>query len=175
MNIFYLDKNPKVAARMHNNKHVVKMILETAQLLSTAHRVLDGEQYIDTSSGRRIKRWKLTSDKEDFLYKATHINHPSAVWVRESKENYEWTFNLFNALMLEYTYRYGKHHKCEFLRYHLIDLPKNISYDKFTEPPQAMPEYCKIPGDSVQAYRTYYILEKSSLAQYTRRNKPEWL
>lgn len=175
MNIFYLDNNPKVAARMHNNKHVVKMILETAQLLSTAHRFLDGEQYIDASSGRRIKRWKLASNKEDYLYKATHINHPSAVWVRESKENYEWTFNLFNNLMEEYTYRYGKHHACEFLRHHLIDLPENIPNSSFTEPPQAMPDYCKIPGDSVQAYRKYYILEKSNMLQYTRRNKPEWL
>lgn len=175
MNIFYLDKNPKVAAEMHNNKHVVKMILETAQLLSTAHRVLDGEQYIDASSGRRIKRWKLNDYRELKMYKATHINHPSAIWVRQSKQNYNYLANMFYHLCKEYTYRYGKQHKCESMLDNLLEFPKNISDTAFTEPPQAMPEYCKIPGDSVQAYRTYYILEKSNMLQYTRRNKPEWL
>ena len=176
MNIFYLDKNPKVAARMHNNKHVVKMILETAQLLSTAHRVLDGEQYIDASSGRRIKRWKINSPEVDAaLYKATHINHPSAKWVRESNSNYNWLFNLFISLLDEYTYRYGKHHKCEFLKPYLHKSPKNILISELTDMPQCMPEYCQVPGDSILAYRQYYLKEKTNMLIYTKRNKPEWI
>lgn len=175
MNIFFLDKNPRVAAKMHCDKHVVKMILETAQLLCTAHRVLDGEEYIDSSSGRKIKRWKVDENRDDILYKATHINHPSAKWVRESKENYDWTFSLFHSLTNEYFYRYGKHHKCEGLHYHLIDTPKNISNNSFTEPPQAMPDYCKVENNSVQAYRNYYINEKSRMLNYTKRNKPNWI
>ena len=84
MNIFYLSHNTQECAEMHVDKHVVKMILEYSQLLSTAHRVLDGVEYIDNSSGRKIKRWKLNwSAFEDTLYKATHINHPSAVWCRQ--------------------------------------------------------------------------------------------
>ena len=80
MNIFYLDPDPKTCAQMHCDKHVTKMIIEYSQLMSTAHRVIDGEEYIDNSSGRKIKRWKLSDIREDVLYKATHINHPSAIW-----------------------------------------------------------------------------------------------
>ena len=81
MNIFALHLEPKTCAEMHVDKHVVKMILEYSQLLSTAHRVLDGQQYVDDSSGRRIKRWKLNNSfaGDKLLYKATHINHPSAI------------------------------------------------------------------------------------------------
>ncbi len=81
MNIFALHLEPKTCAEMHVDKHVVKMILEYSQLLSTAHRVLDGQQYVDDSSGRRIKRWKLNNSfaGDSLLYKATHINHPSAM------------------------------------------------------------------------------------------------
>lgn len=175
MNIFFLDKNPQVAAKMHCNKHVVKMILETAQLLSTAHRILDGELYIDSSSGRKIKRWKLDSSRGTSLYKATHINHPSSQWVRESSENYKWLFRLFVNLCDEYTFRYNKQHKTELLKYHLIHLPDNIPEGQFTEPPQAMPGYCKVQGDSVQAYRNYYINEKSRMLQYTNRELPEFI
>ena len=84
MNIFYLDTNPIKAAELHCDKHVVKMIIEYAQLMSTAHRVLDGELYEDrTANNRRIKRWRLNNnDMENVVYKASHINHPSAIWTR---------------------------------------------------------------------------------------------
>lgn len=176
MNIFFLDKDAKLAAKMHCDKHVVKMILESAQLLSTAHRVLDGKQWIDSSSGRKIKRWKLDDDfRESALYKATHINHPSAVWVRESKQHYDYLFDLFFHLCREYTYRYGKIHKCDSMFSALLQYPKNLADNGFTEPPQAMPEYCRIPGDSVQAYRNYYIKEKTSMLKYTKREAPMWI
>jgi CHAD domain-containing protein len=175
MNIFYLDKDPVKSAEYHCDKHVVKMILELAQLLSTAHRVLQGELYIDASSGRKIKRWKLRSNLETVLYKATHINHPSAVWVRESAEHYRYTYELFRALCKEYTYRYGKVHATEVKLLHVLkDTPEDIPEVSFIEPPQAMPEYCRVRGDSVQAYRKYYLTEKRSMLQYKIRNKPDW-
>ena len=116
MNIFYLDRDVTKCAEYHNDKHVVKMILEYAQLLSTAHRVLDGKEYIDASSGRKIKRWRLEDTSlEGCLYKATHVNHPSAVWVRQSNNNYNWLVCLFQSLLSEYTHRYGKIHSCDRL------------------------------------------------------------
>jgi hypothetical protein len=92
MNIFYLDRDPVIAAQMMCDKHVVKMILESAQMLSTAHRVLDGDEYANKMG----------------LYKLAHKNHPSTIWVRTSSENYRWLFNHYDALMQEYTYRYDK-------------------------------------------------------------------
>lgn len=175
MNIFFLDRNPKLAAMYHNDKHVVKMVVETAQLLSTAHRVLDGEMYIDETSGRKIKRWRIHDYREDILYKATHINHPSASWVRESSSNYEYTYNLFCALCDEYTYRYGKIHEShKRLRNVLSTAPKNIQISEMTNPPQAMPDYCK-DDDTVMAYRNYYRNEKFEMSIYTKRDIPKWM
>lgn len=175
MNIFYLDSNPEKSAKYHNDKHVVKMILEYAQLLSTAHRVLDGTEYFDLSSNnRKIKRYKLNDDREQKLYKATHVNHPSAAWVRESTENYYWLYKMFHTLCNEYTYRYGKVHKSSELLLPLGFYPKNLKEGKRTKVPQAMPDYCK-DEDPVIGYRTYYILEKSKINKYTKRKIPDWL
>jgi len=175
MNIFYLDKDPITCAQMHCDKHVVKMIIELAQLLSTAHRVLDGEEYIDASSNRKIKRWRLNNSYENILYKATHVNHPSAVWVRESEQNYIYTYNLFVALCDEYTFRYNKVHMTDTkLRKVLATTPRNSVSSGFTQPAQAMPEHCK-DADSVTAYRKYYILEKKDILSYKKRNVPIWI
>lgn len=177
MNIFYLDKDPRAAAIAHCDKHVVKMILETAQLLSTAHRVLDGEEYIDASSGRKLRRWRiLDSDREERLYKATHVNHPSAIWVRANNYNYMWAVDLLFALCEEYTYRYGKHHKTYLEVSAFVAFPpdKILEATECTEIPQAMPDECKVPGDAVAAYRKYYIQHKSEIATWTRRPQPEW-
>ena len=89
MNIFYLSPDEMVAAQMHCDSHCSKMIIEYAQLMSTAHRVLDGEEYYGrTKNNRRIKRWlHPDADLEDTLYKASHINHPSGIWVRQSRAN----------------------------------------------------------------------------------------
>ena len=100
MNIFYLDHDVTKCAEMHNDKHVVKMILEYAQLLSTAHRVLDGT-LIDgySKTGRKQKRYVLSGNLDSILYASTHINHPSAVWVRQSDKNYSWLFEMFESLL----------------------------------------------------------------------------
>lgn len=176
MNLFYLHKDPVECAKMHCDKHTVKMILELAQMLSTAHRFLDGKEYIDQGkNGRKIKRWFLDGDIENILYKATHLNHPSAKWVRETSENYIFTYALFLALCEEYTFRYKKTHLTQIkLQDALSILPKNIVIGSMTEVPQAMPEYCRRPC-SIDAYRNYYITEKSSILQYTNRDVPEFI
>ena len=157
MNIFYLDRDPVIAAQIMCDKHVGKMILELAQKLSTTHRVLDGDKIADSKG----------------LYKMAHKNHPSTIWVRTNSSNYQWLSEHMNALMKEYTYRYGKHHATERLIHSLWEFPKNITHGDFTDPPQCMPDYCK-SEDTVSAYQTYYILEKSYFAKWKSRATPEW-
>ena len=175
MNIFYVDHNPVTAAQSLVDSHVVKMILESAQLLSTAHRVLDGVEYIGTSaSGRKAKRWRLPDVRENFMYSATHINHPSAVWCRQSNDNYMWLFAHFMGLLNEYTYRYEKNHKCESLAQFLGKMPTNITVKPFTDPTPAMPEEY-ICQTSLESYRTYYRLAKVHLHKWKNRQRPEWM
>jgi len=178
MNIFYLDHDVTKCAEMHNDKHVVKMILEYAQLLSTAHRVLDGVELSGLSaSGRKKKFWTLADSRDYTLYKATHINHPSAVWVRQSDKNYLWLANMLVALCEEYTYRYGKVHKTErdgLVNVLLKNIPNNIADSNFTQPTPAMPDEVKISGDSIKSYRNYYINNKTHLASWKKRSTPGW-
>ena len=156
MNIFYLHPNPQTAARMHCDKHCVKMILEYAQLLSTAHRVLDGD------------------DANPNLYKIAHKNHPSTIWTRSSKQHYKWLFRLFRKLNIEYGIRYGKVNKSwEKLNGILKFPPKSIKDNGWVDPPQCMPDYCK-KSDTVEAYRNYYILEKKRFATWKNNQEPEW-
>ena len=176
MNIFHLSIDTKDAARMHLDKHVVKMIIEYAQLMSTAHRVLDGEEYYDkTANGRRIKRWRMSNHVlESTLYKASHVNHPSGIWTRETASNYRYLYAMWKELCKEYTYRYGKIHltqsKLEGL---LSKAPKNIPQGAMTEFAQVMPDYCK-RDNAIEAYRFYYINEKHKFAKWTKREVPYW-
>ena len=157
MNIFFLHLDPKTCAQMHVNKHVVKMILETAQLLCTAHHLhpnLLG--YIPP-------------------YKMTHKNHPSAIWTRESMSNYKWLCELGKELCIEYTYRYGKIHKSEkYIDDLMLNLP-DIEDKGFSEPRQAMPDIYKDENDSLEAYRNYYFFEKVDLHSWKNREKPFWI
>ena len=185
MNIFYLNNDPKICAEMHLDKHVVKMILEYAQLLSTAHRVLDGTVSTRLSkSGRKQQYYPLADERDNFLYSATHVNHPSAVWVRYSYENYEWLYKLFIALLDEYTHRYGRIHATARLIDALytppIHIPKGIG---FTEPTPAMPNEVKVLRevatdryeiDSIKSYHKYYIHNKVHIAKWTKREMPLW-
>ena len=182
MNIFYLDKNPQKCAQMHVDKHCVKMILEYAQLLSTAHRVLDGVLTTGLSqSGRKRQLYILQDDLDKILYSATHINHPSAVWCRQSAANYMWLAELLEECCKEYTYRYGKIHKVEssgLMQILKNIFPINIANKPFTEPTPAMPEECKVPGDSIKSYRNYYMMNKSHLwswkGKINKREVPFW-
>jgi hypothetical protein len=169
MNIFYLDHDPMVAAQAMTDKHVVKMILESAQLLCAAHRVLDGESVIQLSAnGRRLTRYSHPT-LDDVLYKSTHINHPSGVWVRESKANYLWLYEHFLALCAEYTNRYKKVHATyEKLGALLNTPPLAIVSSPFTPITLAMPAPYHLPNP-VEAYRYYYESEKlSSLKDIAR-------
>ena len=137
MNVFYLSNDVKECAELHCDKHVVKMILECAQLLSTAHHVFE-------------------SAVAEEVYKKTHVNHPSAVWIRESDTHYNYVYKLMLALGTEYTNRYHKHHltikKMEEL---LSQPPEGIPQAGWQDPPQCMPDECK-HKDTTVAYMTYY-------------------
>lgn len=177
MNIFYLHNNPKTCAEMHVDKHCVKMILEYAQLLSTAHRVLDGT-LVDgySKTGRKQKRYILSDDLDTVLYSATHINHPSAIWVRQSEQNYRWLFTLFCELLDEYTYRYSKTHATSRLLTVLARPPENIPMDvRFTEPTPAMPDQYKVAGDSIKSYHNYYLGDKTRMFSWKNRPQPSFV
>ena len=182
MNIFYLDNHPQTCAEMHVDKHCIKMILEYAQLLSTAHRVLDGVLTTGLSeSGRKQQRYILSDERQQMLYSATHINHPSAVWVRQSTANYMWLAELLEECCREYSYRYGKIHKVEssgLMQILKNVFPINISDKPFTEPTPAMPDECKVPGDALQSYRNYYVMNKGHLwswkGKINSRSEPQW-
>lgn len=177
LNIFYIHTNPVIAAQQMVDRHVVKMILESAQLLSTAHRVLDGREIAGKSkSGRNAKRWVLNDARENVLYTATHINHPSAVWCRQSVENYTWLVEHMYALMDEYTYRYEKKHKCSGeLSYMLQSPPENLETYDWTPMPSCMDVQYIISTDPVTNYRNYYLHGKNSLHAWKKRNPPEWI
>lgn len=179
MNIFVLNKNPVICAQQHCDKHVVKMILESCQLLSTAHRILDGEQYIKLSkNNRKLKAWKLLDEREELLCAASHVNHPCGIWCRENSTNYMWLHNLTVELAKEYTHRYGKHHLYERngLIEELANIPANIELSDYLTPQtwaQAMPEEHK-RDNVVEAYQTYYLKEKERMLVWTSRDTPDW-
>ena len=149
MNIFYLNSDPTISAQKQYNKHVVKMILESAQLLCSAHHVLESDIEVP--------------------YKLTHKNHPSSLWARESFENYSWLYAHFIALGEEYTKRYKKTHltiiKCKDV---LLFPPSKIPKVGFTNMPQCMPEEYMVIGDSVKAYRKYYLGDKFKICNLAK-------
>jgi hypothetical protein len=158
------------------DKHVVKMIVESAQMLSTAHRVLDGSPTIRVSSkGRNIKHWKHpNSDMDRMLCLPTMVNHPCTKWVMQSSDNYEWLYDHGIELLRQYTLRYDKVHSMQALYMnYLIDHPTNISVDKQTPFAQAMPEQYRC-SDAVTAYRNYYIGEKKRFAKWAKTPTPSW-
>lgn len=179
MNIFYLHEDPTICAQHHCDKHVVKMAVEYAQLLSTAHRVIDGKHwYGRTTTGRRISRFFHDDpDMNTQLYKASHLKHPSALWVRQSDQNYTWLFDMWTALSNEYTHRYGRvHESFRKLEYYLLLPPKNIAKGGFTQPTPAMGHspISIVEGDSLMSYHNYYWNEKRRFAKWTNRRPPEW-
>ena len=145
-----LDENPEVAASYHCDKHM-KMILEAAQMLSTAH-------------------WQCGSSAP---YKESYVNHPCNRWVRESLSNYRWLQKLGMSLCREYTKRYGRIHatqeKLEWLGEHEPDIP-DVGLTRFA---QAMPEEYRC-SDAVTAYRKYYVGDKSRFAKWKMGNIPGW-
>jgi len=158
MNIFILDLDVKKCAEYHVDKHVVKMILETAQLLCGVHHMTA----------------QVTAQVTAHVpYKLSHKNHPCSIWARESLTNYLYLCELGLELCKEYTYRYGKRHKSQdVIEWCLINKP-NIEDKGFTEPAKAMPEQYKVKS-VVESYRNYYRGEKSGFAKWKNRKVPSW-
>ena len=152
MNIFVLDKDPRIAAQYHNDRHVVKMILETAQILSTINHKYGVEA----------------------PYKATHHNHPCVLWAEQSTANYEWLVTLGFALCNEYTHRYNKIHKSVEALVATAFPPEDLPVGELTPFAQAMPDDCK-DIDAVVAYRKYYNQHKQDLASWKNRPTPAWV
>ena len=158
MNIFYFYNCPKKSAQAQPDKMLVKMPLETAQMLCTAHRELDGDEYAD----------------EVGLYKRAYWNHPCTIWARERQGNYTWLYKHFIALGDEYKYRYGREHaSITKLKIPLLKVPDNIVDKKMTSVAQAMPEEYK-DENPITAYRNYCINEKHYAKWERGRDKPSW-
>lgn len=152
MNIFVLDKNITKSAQYHVDKHIVKMPLETAQMLCTAHQL----------------------NSNNAPYKATHINHPCNVWVRKTLDNYLWLVDFGLELCKEYTYRYGKVHKCQkVIKWCKQNLP-NLSDNGLTRFAEAMPDEYKTK-DPIDSYRNYYASDKQHLFSWKKREEPWWI
>jgi hypothetical protein len=180
MNLFILDKDPVKAAQLQCDKHVVKMIVESAQMLSTVHRMLDGkEERRPSKSGKTMSRyWSLPDSRESILYKAVHMHHPCTVWTAQSNNNYNWHWVHFAALCDEYHYRYGKVHSTDkLLREALKELPRNIPIGNLTSQPLAMksnPE-CIDYSDVVGSYRKFYQTKQARFKMvWSKRDVPSW-
>ena len=181
MNLFILDLDPVKAAQLQCNKHIPKMVVESAQMLSTAHRILDGHSIKAASkSGKsQVKVW-LHPDPymNHILYKAVHSAHPCTAWTMASAMNYGWHYAHFTALCDEYTHRYGKVHLTDtLLREKLSLMPKNIKYGPMTPFALAMksnPE-CMFKDDPVRSYRAFYQTKQERFKMvWTKREIPEW-
>ena len=162
MNIFFIDKCPVISAMQLCDKHVVKMILETAQMCSTAiHEFGLGNEPLLNN-----------------IYKSAYKNHPMTVWVRENEANMLWAVLHGLSIGREYKYRYGKDHKStailENISQYMFHDNFDVDYTLHTEPPQCMPEMYK-RLDYVEAYRAYYIDAKSTILTWTKRKRPEWV
>lgn len=152
MNIFVLDKHIDKCAEYHCDKHVVKMILESVQMLCTV----------------------LNKKGISTPYKSTHINHPCVLWTERSFANFSWLKDLAVALNNEYRFRFEKEsdHKSISVLHEI----SNYDFENpgLTEFAQTMPEKYKFPGDPVRAYRQFYLGEKMAFAKWTKRSIPHW-
>ena len=162
MNIFFLSLNPHICATFYVDRHVVKIILEIAQMLCAAHHEHPVDDYTPP-------------------YKSTHLNHPMTRWIRESLQNYVWAVKHGLALCREYTRRYKKVHGCQETLSDLYEYTPDIPSHGFITPPQCMPDHCK-SRSVVEAYRRYYNTEKRHLFHlksgkhcWKTREIPDWI
>lgn len=152
MNIFVLDCDPEICASYHCDKHVLKMIVETSQLLSNCF------------------------PEETSPYVHTHMNHPVAKWVRETSENYKWTYRLLYHLIREYRRRWpGRDHACQRLLGTFLDIPKELQQAEMTRFALAMPDEMK-SDDPVASYREYYWSKLADMEmKWTTRQIPNFM
>lgn len=152
MNIFVLNKCPFKSAQLMCDKHVVKMVLESAQLLSTAHHF---------------------HQSPIIAYKPTHAKHPCTLWTQNTDKNYHWLFYHWIGLMNEYTYRYNKVHSCAYLINELYINPCTKGpLEKFA---LAMPDEHKVYEDPIDCYHSYYNSKPPFITKYTKRDVPFFL
>lgn len=158
MNIFAVHENPIISAHQLCDKHVVKMIVEGCQMLSTIHRMASSHV--------------LYAPVE--LYKQSFMNHPCTIWARESVDNYKWLALHTYELSNEYTRRYGKVHKAhDMTKWFINHVPHFIKLEFLTPFAQAMPDKYK-NRNPIEAYRNYYIYEKSRFAKWKFCDPPQW-
>ena len=181
MNIFVLDRDPIVAGSYHCDKHVLKMIIETGQMLSTAHWIL----WLDKLEKTR-KDFRLVRDMKEYLkdhvpkdcqpeWNLTHQNHPCSVWVRSSVANYFWALRLMRSLLDQYTKRYKKIHKSECnYKWLSKNIPPNIPNISLTDHPICMPDDCKISKNPIECYQEYYRIHKRYMAKWKTLEPPWW-
>lgn len=155
-----MDDDPVLAAQYQCNKHATKMTLESAQMLSTAHRILDGDA------------------APEECYRIAHKNHPCTLWTMQSSSNYEWHYQHFVALANEYTYRYGNIHLSFAKLGHVLqNLPKNIRIGPLTKPALAMKDHpeCIFEDNPVKSYRAFYKTKRDRFNMvWSKREIPEW-
>lgn len=157
MNIFLFDADHEINSMYHCDKHVVKMITEYNQLMSTACH--------DKLSADVIDKTKI--------YKKTHYNHPCAIWTRASKQNFKYLLDLNRALCSEYTYRYKRIHKGQSLLPIFESVVEYFDDNGFMELPKCMPDIYKV--DSVKdSYINYFNGEKQHIAKWKERDAPPW-
>lgn len=177
MNIFVLSADPKEAAEFHCDKHVVKMILETGQMLCAAHWLSwQRELKPENLKPAKMKAWleQHVPAAGQPPWKMTHVNHPCTQWAHTSDENYSWLLSLGVALCQEYTLRYGKRHKSETVLKWLSDnRPISFPSSGMTPFAVAMPEDCRISADPVECYRQYYRVHKRRMAKW-KTQPPSW-
>lgn len=183
MNLFNLDEDHDQSAKYHVDKHVSKMVLESAQILCTnlvidqilgyVPRNLNKEENAKLSEYRKANK-DIPMDERPIPYLPCHQNHPSTVWCRMSLENFAWTHNYCHALAEEYRYRYGKEHKSFWQIVNKLPDPQNMEDIGLTTFGLAMPEDLKDYNDPVGSYRKFYMLDKATFASWKYRSKPDW-
>lgn len=153
MNIFVLDTDITRCAQYHCDQHVLKMILESAQIMCSA----------------------LNKRGFETPYKPTHTKHPCVLWVEESYSNFKWLKDLAIALNREFKYRYDR--EKDHASAHVVRKISALRYDDHGLTPfvQAMPEQYRRKNDAVSAYRAFYRGEKAKFAKWTKRPVPHWM
>jgi hypothetical protein len=169
MNIFCLDGDPIKAANYHCDKHVVKQVLETFQMLGSAV----------IRHGAKPEQMPLTSKGTPL--KGGYHNHPCTKWVGDSVSNYQWTCKFGIALSLEYSRRYGKSHSCHNGLLKLSSMSYLLPSGPLTDfaiaisPQQTCRQHPEFQSlDAVGKYRLYYICDKSSFARWNYSQTPNW-
>ena len=174
MNVFFLSRNTAECARWHTDQHVIKMVIEAAQLLSTAWHQLQPTALVFEP----LSRCCLLNGKR--IFNETHRNHPMAIWTRQNAANYQYVWNYGLDLADEYFHRWGSRreqpyrHATQAILETLGDMPECLPDESMTDPPLCMPDEFKVEGDPTLSYRRYYIGAKLTNANYTHRERPEW-